>query len=224
MDRLAACSALSKTKLVVVPLHTTDNRESIACILRHLVADKILSRLGGRLRLAISGGAPLSPKLSLCFVGLGVQLLHGYGLTEAFPVVTANTREDNIPESVGVVLQGVEIKLVDRDELLVKGPNVMLGYCKNPDRTREAIDAEGWLHTGDVVRIEPSNHIFIGGRLKESLVMSTGEKISPSDLGLGTWDHRGSPVRLNLNEGGPGADAPSAAAATARRTTPRQAG
>lgn len=83
-------------------------------VLRHLIADKVFSRLGGRLRLAISGGAPLSPKRSVCFVGLGLQLLHRHGLTEASPIVSANTREDNIPESVGVALPGVETKLGDR--------------------------------------------------------------------------------------------------------------
>ena len=154
-------------------------------VLRHLVADKILSRLGGRLRIAISGGAPLSPRLSHCFIGLGLPLLQGYGLTEASPIVTANTLENNVPESVGVALPGVAIKLGERDELLVKGPNVMLGYWNDPDKTREAIDAEGWLHTGDVARIEPNGHVFIVGRLKEIIVMSTGEKVPPSDLELG---------------------------------------
>lgn len=153
-------------------------------VLRHLVADKILLRLGGRLRVAVSGGAPLSPKLSRCFIGLGLPLLQGYGLTEASPIVTANTLEDNVPESVGVALPGVEIKLGDRDELLVRGPNLMLGYWNSPEKTREAIDAEGWLHTGDVARIEADGHVFIVGRLKEILVMSTGEKVPPSDLEL----------------------------------------
>ena len=153
-------------------------------LLRHLVADKILSRLGGRLRLAISGGAPLSPKLSRCFIGLGLPLMQGYGLTEASPIVTANTSADNLPESVGVALPGIELKLGNKDELLVKGPNVMLGYWNAPEKTREAVDGAGWLHTGDVARIDSKGHVFIVGRLKEILVMSTGEKVPPSDLEL----------------------------------------
>jgi len=153
-------------------------------LLRHLVADKILSRLGGRLRLAISGGAPLSPKLSHCFIGLGLPLLQGYGLTEASPIVTANTLRSNVPESVGVALPGVELRLGDHDELLVRGPNLMLGYWNDPDKTRESIDGDGWLHTGDVARIEADGHVFIVGRLKEILVMSTGEKVPPSNIEL----------------------------------------
>jgi long-chain acyl-CoA synthetase len=153
-------------------------------VLRLLVAAKILSRLGGRLRVAISGGAPLAPKLSHCFIGLGLPLLQGYGLTEASPIVTGNTLENNVPESVGVALPGVEIKLGDRDELLVRGPNVMLGYWNDPKKTREAIDVQGWLHTGDVARIDADGRVFIVGRLKEILVLSTGEKVPPGDLEL----------------------------------------
>jgi long-chain acyl-CoA synthetase len=153
-------------------------------VLRRLVADKILAHLGGRLRIAVSGGAPLSPRLLRCFVGLGLPLLQGYGLTEASPIVTGNTLENNVPASVGTALPGVDIKLGERDELLVRGPNVMLGYWNDPEKTSEAIDADGWLHTGDVARIDPDGHVFIVGRLKEILVMSTGEKVAPGDLEL----------------------------------------
>jgi long-chain acyl-CoA synthetase len=150
-------------------------------LLRRLVADQILARFGGRLRLAISGGAPLSPKLARCFIGLGVPLLQGYGLTEAAPIVSGNLTEDNVPDSVGVPLPGIEIKLAGQNELLLRGPNVMLGYWNRPQDTREAIDADGWLHTGDQARIM-GHHLYITGRLKEILVTSTGEKIAPADL------------------------------------------
>ena len=150
-------------------------------LLRRLVADQILARFGGRLRLAISGGAPLSPRLARCFIGLGVPLLQGYGLTEAAPIVSTNLIEDNVPDSVGLPLPGIEIKLAGQNELLLRGPNVMLGYWNRPQDTREAIDAEGWLHTGDLARIM-GHHLCITGRLKEILVTSTGEKIAPADL------------------------------------------
>ncbi|CAE6740544.1 AMP-dependent synthetase/ligase [Nitrospira defluvii] len=147
-------------------------------VLQYLVADKFLARFGGRLRLAVSGGAPLSLTLSQCFVGLGVPLVQGYGLTEAAPVVTSNRPEDNLPESVGIPLPGVEVRLGEQNELLVRGPNVMMGYWNRPEDTARAINAEGWLHTGDQARIE-NGYVFIVGRLKEIVVLSTGEKIVP---------------------------------------------
>lgn len=151
-------------------------------LLRRLVADKIVSRLGGRLRLAVSGGAALHPRMSHCFIALGLPLLQGYGLTEASPVVTANREEDNVPASVGTPLPGVELKIGEKDELLVKGANVMLGYWNRPEETRSVIDAQGWLRTGDQARIDASGHVHISGRLKEILVMSTGEKVGPADI------------------------------------------
>lgn len=171
--------------------------------LRHLIAARILSRLGGRLRVAVSGGAPLAPKLSHCFIGLGVPLLQGYGLTEASPIVTGNMLENNDPDSVGVALPGVEIKLGDRDELLARGPNVMLGYWNDPQKTREAIDAQGWLHTGDVARIEANGRVFIVGRLKEILVLSTGEKVPPNDLELAITGHPLFDQAMVVGEGKP---------------------
>ena len=151
-------------------------------LLRRLVADKIVSRLGGRLRLAVSGGAALHSRISHCFIALGLPLLQGYGLTEASPVVTANREQDNVPESVGTPLPGVELKIGEKDELLVKGPSVMLGYWNRPEETRSAVEAQGWLHTGDQARIDGSGHVHIWGRLKEILVMSTGEKVAPADI------------------------------------------
>ncbi len=151
-------------------------------VLRRLVADRILARLGGRLRIAVSGGAPLHPGISHCFIAFGLPLVQGYGLTEAAPVVAANREEDNVPESVGAALPGVELKIGGKGELLVKGPNVMLGYWGRPEETRLAFDAEGWLRTGDQARIDAQGRVYILGRLKEILVMSTGEKVAPNDL------------------------------------------
>jgi long-chain acyl-CoA synthetase len=153
-------------------------------VLRHLVADKLLERLGGRLRIAVSGGAPVSRKLMHCFIGLGLPVLQGYGLTEAAPIVSANRPEDNVPDSVGRPLPGIEVRLGPADELLVRGPNVMQGYWQDPAKTAETIDAEGWLHTGDIGRIDEGGHVYIVGRLKEILVTSTGEKLPPADLEL----------------------------------------
>ena len=150
-------------------------------VLHDLVAGKVLAHFGGRLRLAVSGGASLSVTLSRCFVGLGLPLLQGYGLTEAAPVVTTNRLQDNLPESVGIPLPGVEVRLGEKNELLVRGPNVMMGYWNRPEDTARVIDAEGWLHTGDQARIE-NGYVFIVGRLKEIVVLSTGEKVTPEVL------------------------------------------
>jgi len=150
-------------------------------LLDRLVAHKIKARLGGRLRIAVSGGAPLSPDIARVFIGLGVPIIQGYGLTETSPVVSANPLEDNDPASVGVPLRGIKVKVGADDELLVKSPGNMLGYWNNHSATKQVIDADGWLHTGDQARLE-NGHIYITGRLKDILVLSNGEKIPPADM------------------------------------------
>jgi len=148
--------------------------------LRALVAKPILDRLGGRLRLAVVGGAPLDTLIARTFIGLGLPMLQGYGMTEASPVISVNRDDDNDPESVGPPVPGVEVELTDADELLARGRNIMLGYWKNEEATRAAIDAQGWLHTGDIAAIR-DRKIYIRGRLKDILVMSNGEKLPPQD-------------------------------------------
>ena len=150
-------------------------------LLRRLVADKVTARLGGRLRLAVSGGAPLSAEIAKVFIALGVPLLQGYGLTETSPVISVNPVEDNHPASVGVPLRGIEVRIGEDDELLVKTPGAMLGYWNNHAATAQVIDPSGWLHTGDQARIN-GRHIYITGRLKDILVLSNGEKVPPGDM------------------------------------------
>ncbi|HET7832444.1 MAG TPA: long-chain fatty acid--CoA ligase [Gallionella sp.] len=153
-------------------------------MLQKLVAQKILDHLGGRLRVAISGGAALSPEISRVFVGLGLPVVQGYGLTETSPVVSGNQLDNNFPDSVGQPIRDVEVRLGEQNVLLVKGPNVMLGYWNNPEATRAMIDEAGWLNTGDVARISETGHIYITGRIKEIIVMSNGEKVPPTDMEL----------------------------------------
>ncbi|NGZ95990.1 MAG: long-chain fatty acid--CoA ligase [Nitrospira sp. WS110] len=150
-------------------------------VLQYLVARPFLAHFGGRLRMAVSGGAPMSVTLSRCLVSLGLPLLQGYGLTEAAPVVSVNRLNDNVPESAGIPLPGIEVRLGEQNELLVRGPSVMMGYWNRSEETAQAIDADGWLHTGDQGRIE-QGHVFIAGRLKEIVVLSTGEKITPDNV------------------------------------------
>jgi long-chain acyl-CoA synthetase len=150
-------------------------------LLDMLVAAKVRKKLGGKLRVILSGGAPLSPEISKFFIGLGLPLFQGYGLTETSPVISVNRPEDNRPEGVGKPLPGIEVKTGDEQELLVRGSCVMQGYWKNEQATAKAIDAEGWLHTGDKASLE-DGHIRITGRLKEIIILSNGEKISLSAM------------------------------------------
>jgi long-chain acyl-CoA synthetase len=152
-------------------------------LLRALVAEKVTAKLGGRLRMAVSGGAALSLPIAKTFIGLGVPILQGYGLTETSPVISVNVPEDNEPGSVGIPLNGVEVRIGENDELLVKTPGMMQGYWNNHAATADMIDATGWLHTGDQARIE-NGHIYITGRIKDILVLSNGEKVPPMDMEL----------------------------------------
>ncbi len=151
-------------------------------VLHALVARKILARLGGRMRAAISGGAALPPEISRVFIGLGLTVLQGYGLTETSPIACANRPDDNLPASVGRAIPGVQVKTGENSALMIKGPNIMLGYWNNPEATRAMIGADGWLNSGDTARIDSQGHVFITGRLKEIIVLSNGEKVPPVDV------------------------------------------
>ena len=153
-------------------------------LLQKLVAQKVLDRLGGKLRVAVSGGAALAPEISRVFIGLGLPVVQGYGLTETGPVISGNRLENNFPDSVGQPIRDAQVRLGEQSALLVKGPNVMLGYWNNPEVTRDMIDSEGWLNTGDVAHISDSGHIYITGRIKDIIVMSNGEKVPPTDMEL----------------------------------------
>jgi len=150
-------------------------------LLRRRVADQVLVKLGGRMRAAVSGGAPLPYGVAHTFIGLGLPLLQGYGLTETSPIIAVNPLQANIPESVGVPIRGMQVRIGADDELLVKGPSVMLGYWNNHAATARVLTHDGWLHTGDQARIA-DGHIYITGRLKDILVLSNGEKVPPADM------------------------------------------
>lgn len=153
-------------------------------VLKPLVADKLLARLGGKLRFAIAGGAALSPSVSKVFVGLGLPICQGYGMTEASPLLAVNLLEKNDPGSVGPAVPGVTVKTGENSALLAKGPNIMMGYWNNPDATRAVLSEDGWLNTGDQARIDEQGFVHITGRLKEIIVMGNGEKVPPVDMEL----------------------------------------
>jgi long-chain acyl-CoA synthetase len=146
-------------------------------ILERLVARRVLAAFGGRLRVAVSGGAALQIEVSHFLIGLGLPLVEGYGLTEAAPVVTATTLQDSLPGSVGRPLTGLELKVDASGELLVRSPAVMKGYWKDADATARTITLEGWLRTGDTGKID-GGRLFITGRIKDLIVLSTGEKVA----------------------------------------------
>ncbi|HEC75426.1 MAG TPA: long-chain fatty acid--CoA ligase [Methylophaga aminisulfidivorans] len=151
-------------------------------LLHHYIAKKVHAKMGGRLRLIVSGGAALPHYVAELFIGLGYNLCQGYGLTETSPVISVNHIEHNYPYSVGQPLDGIATKLGENNELLVKSPGNMLGYWNNHTATSQCIDSDGWLHTGDQARISDTGHIFITGRIKDILVLSNGEKIPPTDM------------------------------------------
>lgn len=171
-------------------------------LLQQLVADKVLSRLGGRIRIAVSGGAPLYDQISHCFIGMGLPLIQGYGMTEASPVISANRLDNNIPDSVGEPIRDVELRIGENRELWVKSPGVMSGYWNRPEDTRRALDDAGWLHTGDQAEII-GNHLFIRGRIKEILVTSSGEKIPPADMEMAICQDTLFDLAMVVGEGKP---------------------
>ncbi|MFA7351761.1 MAG: long-chain fatty acid--CoA ligase, partial [Methylotenera sp.] len=151
-------------------------------LLKKLVADKLQARLGGRLRLAVAGGAALSADNARTFIALGVPIIQGYGLTETSPIISVNRVESNVPSSVGQTIQGVEVRLGEADGLEVRGANVMQGYWNNVEATKAIFTADGWLKTGDVVKLDEVGRITITGRIKEIIVLSNGEKVPPGDI------------------------------------------
>jgi long-chain acyl-CoA synthetase len=153
-------------------------------ILKKLVAEKLLSRLGGKLKFAISGGAALSPAVAKVFVGLGLPICQGYGLSEASPLLTVNLLDKNDPTTIGLAVPGVELRVGDNGALFARGPNIMQGYWNNPDATRAVLSEDGWLNTGDQVNIDERGFVRITGRIKEIIVLGNGEKIPPVDMEL----------------------------------------
>ena len=135
-------------------------------------------RFGGRIRVAASGAAPLGKDLAEFYEAIGMPLIEGYGLTEG-GVVTLNPLDRPMPGSIGKALAGVEVRLSEDQEILIKSPCLFSGYLNDLATTAEVL-RDGWLHTGDMGRIDDDGYIFITGRKKELIVSSTGKKIYPS--------------------------------------------
>ena len=146
------------------------------------VSSTLLDQFGGRLRIAISGGAALSNKVARTFCGLGLPIIQGYGMTEASPIIAGNNRTLNQPDTVGKPFNNVEVRLGEGDEIQIKGPSITRGYWNRPDGTADAFTEDGWFRTGDVGGFNELGLLSIKGRIKEIIVTSTGEKVPPADL------------------------------------------
>jgi long-chain acyl-CoA synthetase len=151
-------------------------------LFRRLVFGKITALFGRRLRYLISGGAPLPVEINRFLAAAGLPIVEGYGLTEAAPVVSCNLHGRTRIGTVGRPLKDIEVRTAEDGELLVRGPNVMRGYYGREVDTAEAIDADGWLHTGDIAQIDSDGYIKITDRKKEIIVLSGGKNVSPSNL------------------------------------------
>lgn len=183
----ATAKKSGKDKALEKLIKTSNALRKTGIDMRKVFFSSIRSAFGGNLIKIVCGGAPIRPELGHFFDAIGINLINGYGITECSPLVSANRDNFNDPSTVGVVLPCCQVKFEDvsedgEGEICVKGDIVMLGYYKDPERTAEALDADGWFHTGDYGRMNEAEQLIITGRKKNIIVLSNGKNIYPEEL------------------------------------------
>ncbi len=175
-----------KEKLVNTARKVTDVLKKCKIDVKRKIFKDIHAQLGGDLKHIICGGAPLDKEIAEYFNSIGIRIIQGYGLTETAPVIAAEDYKIIKPGSVGRAMSNVQIEIVDKDEngigeVIAKGPNVMLGYYEDEERTNEVI-VDGWFHTGDLGYFDKDGHLFLTGRKKDMIVLKNGKKVFPEEI------------------------------------------
>jgi len=178
---VADIAAVQPTHLSCVPRFYEKVLASVGAPDPAVTSERLRKLFGSRIRFLGAGGAPLPRPIEDVLRAAGLPILPGYGLTESAPVLSFNRTDRSKPGTAGMVLPGVEIRIAPDGEVLARGPNVMLGYWKNPEATAEAIE-DGWLHTGDLGTLDADGFLTITGRKKELLVLSNGKKVVPTQI------------------------------------------
>ncbi len=176
-----------KEKLLSRMMAVSGGLRKVGIDLRKRMFASLREAFGGEIKTVICGGAPINGEIISFFEAIGISTLNGYGITECAPLIAVNRSRCVVPDSVGHVIDVDTVKILSPDangegEILVKGPNVMLGYYKNPQATAEAIDSEGYFHTGDYGKLNEDGVLFITGRKKNLIILSNGKNVYPEEI------------------------------------------
>ena len=176
-----------KDKLLRKMIKASNGMRKVGIDLRRQLFKSVTSAFGGKLEMIICGGAALNQDIIDTFEGIGITILNGYGITECAPLISCNRNKYRKKGSVGTPIIGEQVKIKDPDEngegeICVKGPNVMLGYYKNPEATAAAFDEEGYFMTGDYGKLDEEGWIYITGRLKNLIILSNGKNVYPEEI------------------------------------------